>query len=148
MQKIHYTYIEPFEGRVPLKTTRGAANFDLYAAEECLLWPHQLVAISTGLKMAVPEGFVLEIYPRSGLVLKHGITVANSPGQVDSDYRGEVKVLLYNLGTHERPYRVRKGDRIAQCRIVPVVDQDFHWVLPEDLDETERGEGGFGSTGF
>jgi len=100
--------------------------------------------VATGLAMAIPEGYEIQIRPRSGLALKHGITVPNTPGTIDSDYRGELKVILINHGLE--PYEIRRGDRIAQAVLSPVVQAS--WLEVHELDETMRGEGGFGSTGF
>lgn len=130
---------------LPTKATDGSANWDLYAAEEKLLWPGERWVVGTGLRIAVPRHHVLEIYPRSGLAANRGITVLNAPGQIDSDYRGEVKVILLNTSREGLPYRVEIGSRIAQCRLVPVVH--FQWQECEVMVDTERGEGGFGSTG-
>lgn len=132
------------DARIPTKATPGAANADLYSAETTYIGPGKTEKVSTGLRMRVPEGYVLEIYPRSGLA-SEGLQVANSPGQVDSDYRGEVRVLLFNstsLGTI-----IHEGDRIAQCRLVSLCDTTIERVNSIDVDETERGDGGFGSTG-
>ncbi len=130
---------------IPERRTPGAAGMDLAA---CLDAPVQIdpgrrALIPTGIAIALPKGFEAQIRPRSGLALKHGVTLLNSPGTVDSDFRGELHVLLVNLG-HTR-YEVRNGDRIAQLVVAPVstVDWDVRSVLPE----TRRAEGGFGHTG-
>ena len=102
-----------------------------------------LVQRATGLAMAIPPGFEIQVRPRSGLALKHGITVPNTPGTIDSDYRGELKVILINHGAD--PFEIRRGDRVAQLVLAPVTRAA--WLLADELDETERGEGGFGSTG-
>jgi len=99
--------------------------------------------VPTGLRLEIPEGYEMQIRPRSGLSFKHGITLVNAPGTIDSDYRGPLGVLLVNLGTE--PYIVRHGDRIAQAVVAPVVQAEFN--LTEELSETGRGAGGFGSTG-
>ena len=132
---------------LPAYQTTGAAGMDLLAALEpgelFVLEPRARALIPTGLIMAVPEGYEVQIRPRSGLAVKHGVTVLNSPGTIDSDYRGEVRIALVNLGSE--PFEIRRGDRIAQMVVAPV---SRAW--PRDvtvLDETERGEGGFGSTG-
>jgi dUTP pyrophosphatase len=101
-------------------------------------WP-----VATGLALAIPHGYEIQVRPRSGLALKHGISVPNAPGTIDSDYRGELKVILINHG--QTPFEVRRGDRIAQLVFAPVVQAS--WLKVDDLDETERGAGGFGSTG-
>lgn len=116
---------------------------DLHAAESLTLAPMGRAAVATGLSIAVPMGYEAQIRPRSGLAFRHGISVANAPGTIDADYRGEVKVLLINLGSEE--FTVTRGMRIAQMIIAPVAMARIEVV--EDLDETTRGEGGFGSTG-
>lgn len=131
--------------RAPERMTPGAAGFDLRAclAETIELLPGERVLIPTGLQVAIPEGFEGQVRPRSGLALKHGVTLANSPGTIDSDYRGPLGVLLINLG-HD-PFRIGHGDRIAQLVIASVTAAVF--VEVNDLDATVRGEGGFGHTG-
>lgn len=129
---------------LPAYATDGAAGMDVVSAEERVLVPGERAAVSTGIAMAVPDGYELQIRPRSGLALKHGITVPNTPGTIDSDYRGELKVILINHGTE--PYKLRRGDRIAQAVLSPVVRAS--WLEVHELDATQRGEGGFGSTGF
>ena len=133
---------------LPAYATAGAAGFDLTAAIDApiTLLPGSIVLIKTGLKAAVPVGFELQVRPRSGLALKHGITVLNSPGTVDSDYRGEIGVILHNAG--HMPFTVQRGDRIAQAIIARYEQAIIIGVENEDeLGTTERGEGGFGSTG-
>lgn len=133
-----------FEGlELPAYATSGAAGMDVLAAEDVVLQPGGRHAVATGLAMAIPDGFELQVRPRSGLALKHGISLPNTPGTIDSDYRGELKVILINLG--DFPFEVRRGDRIAQLVLAPVVRAT--WLEVEELDETQRGEGGFGSTG-
>ncbi|QIE56422.1 dUTP diphosphatase [Pikeienuella piscinae] len=134
---------------LPAYATAGAAGADLRAsfapesrAAGLTLAPGARALVPTGLSMAVPEGFEAQIRPRSGLALRHGLTVANAPGTIDSDYRGEVKALLVNLG--DAPVLIAHGDRVAQMVIAPVVRATF---AAADLDRTRRGEGGFGSTG-
>jgi dUTP pyrophosphatase len=131
------------EARIPSYKHAGDSGADLYAVDECLLAPLERRAIGTGLAAAVPPGFELQVRPRSGLALDHGLTVLNTPGTVDSSYRGEIKVILVNLGNE--PYQVRKGERIAQLVVAPVIQGEFREVPV--LSETERGAGGFGSTG-
>ena len=128
---------------VPAYATAGAAGMDVVAAEELDLMPGQRYAVATGFAMAIPDGYEVQVRPRSGLALKHGITVPNTPGTIDSDYRGELKVILINHG--DTPFPIRRGDRIAQLVAAPVQRADFAEV--DDLDATERGAGGFGSTG-
>lgn len=133
-----------FEGlELPAYATEGAAGMDVLAAEDVVLQPGGRHAVATGLALAVPDGFELQVRPRSGLALKHGISLPNTPGTIDSDYRGELKVILINLG--DFPFEIRRGDRIAQLVLAPVVRAT--WLKVEELDETARGEGGFGSTG-
>ena len=128
---------------LPTYATAGSAGADLCSAEEIHLAPGQRALISTGLALAIPLGFEGQIRPRSGLAVKQGLTVLNAPGTLDSDYRGEVKVPLINLG-HEQ-IQIRRGMRVAQLIIAPVIRAHFHEV--DDLDQTLRGEGGFGSSG-
>ena len=133
-----------FEGlELPAYATSGAAGMDVLAAEDVVLQPGGRHAVATGLALAVPDGFELQVRPRSGLALKHGISLPNTPGTIDSDYRGELKVILINLG--DFPFEIRRGDRIAQLVLAPVVRAT--WLKVDELDETQRGEGGFGSTG-
>ncbi|MDF2384353.1 dUTP diphosphatase [Nostoc ellipsosporum NOK] len=135
----------PHGAGLPLPTyaTAGAAGMDVVAAEAVVLAPGARHAVATGFAMAIPPGYEVQVRPRSGLALKHGITCLNTPGTIDSDYRGEVKVILANLG--DAPFTVARGDRIAQLVPAPVQ----HAALEEvgTLDETARGIGGFGSTG-
>lgn len=136
--------LEHFEGlELPAYASEGAAGMDVLSAEEVTLEPGARHAVATGIAVAIPAGFEMQVRPRSGLALKHGITVANAPGTIDSDYRGEVKVILVNLG--DAPFKVRRGDRIAQLVLAPVTRAS--WLKVDELDETARGEGGFGSTG-
>jgi dUTP pyrophosphatase len=130
---------------VPRYMTAGAAGMDLCAAidQPITLAPGQGAAIGTGLAMAIPPGFEGQVRPRSGLAAKHQVTVTNAPGTIDSDFRGECRVLLVNHG--REPFVVHSGDRIAQLVIAPVVQAEL--VEVEALDDTERGAGGFGSTG-
>lgn len=133
-----------FEGlELPVYATEGAAGMDVLAAEDVTLAPGARHAVATGLAVAIPSGFELQVRPRSGLALKHGISVPNAPGTIDSDYRGEVKVILINHGAE--PFEVLRGDRIAQLVLAPVTRAS--WLKVDELDETARGEGGFGSTG-
>ncbi|MGH6785936.1 MAG: dUTP diphosphatase [Novosphingobium sp.] len=128
---------------LPAYATAGAAGMDVVSAEELMLAPGARHAVATGLSFAIPPGFEIQVRPRSGLALRHGISVPNTPGTIDSDYRGELKVILINHGAE--PFAIRRGDRIAQLVLAPVVRAG--WVEVADLDETARGEGGFGSTG-
>ena len=128
---------------LPAYATAGAAGMDVVAAEDVELAPGQRHAVATGFALAIPEGYEVQVRPRSGLALKHGVTCLNTPGTIDHDYRGEVKVILANLGSELFP--VRRGERIAQLVPAPVTRAE--WREEENLDETERGVGGFGSTG-
>jgi dUTP pyrophosphatase len=128
---------------LPAYATSGAAGMDVVSAEDVTLAPGARHAVATGLSMAIPQGFEIQVRPRSGLALKHGISVPNTPGTIDSDYRGELKVILINLGTE--PFVITRGDRVAQLVLAPVVQAA--WDEVAELDATERGEGGFGSTG-
>lgn len=129
---------------MPAYATTGAAGMDVVSAEDLDLAPGARHAVATGFAMAIPEGYEVQVRPRSGLALKHGITCLNTPGTIDSDYRGEVKVILANLG--DAPFPVRRGDRIAQ--LVPAPVQRAIFVAVDGLDDTARGAGGFGSTGL
>lgn len=128
---------------LPDYQSEGAAGLDVRAAEDRMLQPGETALIPTGFAIAVPIGYEAQLRPRSGLALKHGITLPNSPGTIDSDYRGPVGVILTNLG-HE-PFFINRGDRIAQMVIAKVERAAFELV--ESLDETARGAGGFGSSG-
>ena len=128
---------------LPVYATAGAAGMDVVAAEDLILAPGARHAVATGFAIAIPEGYEVQVRPRSGLALKHGITCLNTPGTIDSDYRGEVKVILANLGSDAFP--IARGDRIAQLVAAPVQRALFEEA--ETLDETVRGAGGFGSTG-
>ena len=128
---------------LPAYATEGAAGLDVVAAENVTLAPGQRHAVATGFAIAIPEGYEVQVRPRSGLALKHGITCLNTPGTIDHDYRGEVKVILANLGSD--PFEVRRGERIAQMVPAPVQKAAFREV--GELSETSRGAGGFGSTG-
>lgn len=128
---------------LPRYETEGSAGMDLVASESVTILPGRCEAVPTGLKISVPPGFEAQIRPRSGLALKKSIVVPNSPGTIDSDYRGEVKVILMNLG--DSPFEVSIGDRVAQMVLAPVVR--CVWKEVDSLDSTDRGEGGFGSTG-
>ena len=128
---------------LPARATEHAAGLDVVAAEDLTLAPGQRGAVATGFAIAIPEGYEVQVRPRSGLALKHGITCLNTPGTIDSDYRGEVKIILANLGSE--PFEIRRGERIAQLGPAPVLASSFREV--EALGETSRGAWGFGSTG-
>jgi len=131
---------------LPVSASEFSSGVDLLSAEtsEIILKPGQIKIISTGIKIMIPEGFEGQIRPRSGLALKYGITVLNTPGTIDSDYRGIVKVILINLG--EKDFIIQRGDRIAQLVIQKVFFPDFKLV--KTLNNTKRGEGGFGHSGI
>ena len=128
---------------VPSRATEHAAGLDVVSAEDVTLAPGERHAVATGFAIAIPHGYEVQVRPRSGLALKHGITCLNTPGTIDSDYRGEVKVILANLGSE--PFEVRRGERIAQLVPAPVLQANFAEVA--ELGDTVRGAGGFGSTG-
>lgn len=130
---------------LPAYGTAGAAGLDLLAAVSgpLVIPPGGRVLVPTGLKVAIPEGYELQVRPRSGLALKHGITLPNSPGTVDSDYRGELQVIVMNAG--DAPFTVERGMRIAQAVLAAVTQ--LEWREVASLDDTARGAGGFGSTG-
>ena len=141
--------IEKVEGcedlPLPISASKFSSGVDLLCAEaaDTVLKPGKRKLISTGIKIMIPEGYEGQIRPRSGLSLKHGITVLNTPGTIDSDYRGIVKVILINLG--EEDFKIQRGDRIAQLVIQKIFFPNFEIV--ETLDKTKRGEGGFGHSG-
>lgn len=128
---------------LPAYATAHAAGMDVVSAEDVTLPPGGRHAVATGFAMAIPEGYEVQVRPRSGLALKHGISLPNTPGTIDADYRGELKVILINLG--DEPFVIGRGDRIAQLVAAPVQPARFAEVA--ELDETVRGSGGFGSTG-
>lgn len=128
---------------LPAYETAGAAGMDLRAAEAVTLRPGARHLVPTGLSIALPQGFEAQVRPRSGLAVKHGVTVLNAPGTIDCDYRGEVKVPLINHGQDD--FVIARGDRIAQMVIAPVTR--ITWTEVAELDETARGTGGFGSSG-
>ena len=128
---------------LPSYATPGAAGMDVVAAENYDLAPGARHAVATGFRVAIPEGYEIQVRPRSGLAFKHGVSVPNTPGTIDSDYRGELKVLMINHGSE--PFAVRRGERIAQ--LVPAVVTLATFDEVDELSETDRGHGGFGSTG-
>jgi dUTP pyrophosphatase len=133
---------------LPSRATPGAAGFDLAAAVEkdLEIAPGERMAVPTGFAVAIPAGFEGQVRPRSGLALRHGVTLINAPGTVDRDYRGELHVVLWNAG--DAPFRVSRGDRIGQLVIAPVADAEWELVdTLAELGETDRGSGGFGHTG-
>ena len=128
---------------LPAYATPGAAGMDVLAAEDLTLAPGSRHAVATGFSVAIPAGYEIQVRPRSGLALKYGISVPNTPGTIDSDYRGELKVILINHGAES--FAIARGDRIAQLVLAPVTQAQ--WEEAAELDETERGAEGFGSTG-
>ncbi|HPZ06897.1 MAG TPA: dUTP diphosphatase [Candidatus Eremiobacteraeota bacterium] len=128
---------------IPEYMSDAASGADIFSAEEVTLETGKIKLVSTGFAISIPEGFEGQIRPRSGMTLKHGITVLNTPGTIDSDYRGEVKIILINLG--DKDFLIKKGDRIAQLVITEITRAIFNTV--EELDDTKRSEGGFGHTG-
>jgi len=138
--------IQAEEDFIPIYSSEEAAGADLKAAikEPILLNPGKRVLIPTGIKMEIPKGFEVQVRPRSGLAVKNGISVVNTPGTIDSDYRGEIKVILVNLG--EEPFEILPKMRIAQAVLAPVIQAEFSVV--KELCTTSRGEGGFGHTGI
>ena len=133
-----------FEGlELPQYATQGAAGMDVLSAEDVTLAPGARHAVATGLSFAIPNGFEIQVRPRSGLAIRHGITMINSPGTIDSDYRGELMVLVINHGSDE--FKVRRGERIGQ--LVLARYSLARWLEVEQLEDTLRGQGGLGSTG-
>ena len=130
---------------LPDYATAGAAGMDLRAAvtEDVTLGPGARALVSTGIRIALPEGYEAQVRPRSGLALRHGVTLANAPGTIDADYRGTVSVILVNLGGE--PFVIRRGERIAQLVVAPVVRAEL--TVVDELPDSARGEGGFGHTG-
>ena len=128
---------------LPAYATEGAAGMDLRAKVDVDLQPMERKLVPTGVRLAIPLGYEAQVRPRSGLAIKHGVTMANSPGTIDSDYRGEIQVILINLG--QDAVHFKRGERIAQLVVSPVAKARLVFVT--SLEETVRGEGGFGSTG-
>jgi dUTP pyrophosphatase len=147
MKQIFVAFTSTSPDLLPLYQSGGSSGADLSAdipiGEEVVIPPGQRRRIPTGIRLEIPEGYEAQVRPRSGLGLKHGITVVNAPGTIDSDYRGEVQVILINLGGE--PFHIVRGDRIAQIIFAPVVRADFQ--LRDSIPPTRRGENGFGSTG-
>ncbi|MGH6784847.1 MAG: dUTP diphosphatase [Sphingomicrobium sp.] len=142
--RIRLTRLPHGEGLpLPSYATPGAAGLDVVAAEDFDLQPGERHAVATGFKVAIPEGYEIQVRPRSGLAFKHGISVPNTPGTIDSDYRGELKVIMINHGADA--FAIARGDRIAQLVLAPVTQAA--WEEVAELDDTARGAGGFGSTG-
>jgi len=132
------------DAKIPEYKSKGASGMDISSVERAYIGPRQYRVISTGIAAEIPEGYELQVRPRSGLAAKHGITVLNAPGTVDEDYTGEIKVILYN--TRDEPHRIEKGERIAQL-VLNKVDKLSVVEVEEIFKETDRGDKGFGSTG-
>lgn len=128
---------------LPRYATEGSSGMDAVAAEACVIPPGEWAAVGTGLYLEIPRGYECQVRPRSGLALKKGVTVLNAPGTIDSDYRGEIRIILINQG--KGPFKIERGDRIAQLVFAPVTRASF--AEGTDLSRTGRGAGGFGSTG-
>ncbi len=128
---------------IPEYATEHSAGMDLKSSEDHVIQPMERVSVGTGIKVAIPQGFEGQVRPRSGMALKQGLSIPNAPGTIDSDYRGEVRVILINLG--KEPITIQRGDRIAQLVIAPVTKAE--WKQVQSLEVSVRGEGGFGSTG-
>lgn len=145
MKKIRVEIINKSGNDLPQYATALSAGLDIRAhiEEPIVLEPLERTAVPTGLYIALPEGYEAQMRPRSGLALKHGITLLNSPGTIDADYRGEIKIILANLSNE--PFTIEPGERI--CQMVVAKHEQVEWELVEQLDETERGIGGFGHTG-
>jgi dUTP pyrophosphatase len=145
MQKLSVKIVNHSDNALPSYATEGAAGMDLRAnlVATVVLQPMERMLVPTGLFIEIPDGYEAQVRPRSGLAINHGITCLNSPGTVDSDYRGEIKVVLVNLGNE--PHEIKHGDRIAQMVFNKVEKAVFELSL--ELNETKRGEGGFGHTG-
>lgn len=142
MQKLYVKKLHP-DAQIPQYAHNGDSGFDLASVEDVYIYPGQQKLVKTGLAMAIPKGYEIQIRPRSGLALKQRITLTNSPGTIDSTYRGEIGVIIWNAG--ESPFVIAKGDRIAQAVLAPVETADI--VIVDELDKTDRGDGGYGHTG-
>lgn len=143
--KVKVLKLENFKGELPAYQSAGASGFDIRAQlnQPVVLKPMERALIPTGLSFEIPTGFEIQARPRSGLAAKQGLTVLNTPGTIDADYRGEVKIILVNLG--QEPVTIQDQDRCAQLVICPIIQAQFEWA--DSLTGTERGTGGFGSTG-
>ena len=128
---------------IPKYAHEGDAGVDLYSTEEYILKPGERVLVSTGIKIAIPRGYEAQVRPKSGLAVKHGISIVNTPGTIDADYRGEIGIITINLGQED--FKIKKGKKIAQMVFNKVEEAEFEET--EELEETTRGQGGFGSTG-
>ena len=128
---------------LPRKATPGSSGFDIYSRVDLVIKPGEIKGVPSGVILEIPEGYEVQVRPRSGLALKHGVSILNAPGTIDADYRGEVMVILFNFSN--RPFRIKRGERIAQ--IVPMKLPEVKLVEVNNLTLTSRGSGGFGSTG-
>ena len=131
------------EAKIPFRQTNGSSGYDLYSNKDVVINPSEIVLVSTGISMEIPVGYEAQVRPRSGLAIKKGITVLNTPGTIDADYRGEVKVILINFG--KEIVSLKKHERIAQLVFQKI--ETINFILEENLSETKRGTGGFGSSG-
>lgn len=136
--------INKSDNPLPQYQTEGSAGMDVSSNEDITISPGWRQAVGTGLYLEIPKGYEVQVRSRSGLAIKNGVSVLNSPGTIDSDYRGEIGIILINEGTY--PFEIKKGDRIAQLVLQPVIQMKFEEV--EELSDTERGSGGFGSSGI
>ena len=145
MSKVNVKCVVSKGAVIPEYKTVGAAGADLYALVDSpiTLAPGKTAMVPTGLFFEIPEGYEIQVRPRSGLAAKNGVTVLNTPGTIDSDYRGEIKIILINLG--DKDFVINSGDRVAQMVIAPLIQASFSIV--DELSDTTRGSGGFGSTG-
>lgn len=148
MEKLKVFIQQTKEGKdlsLPKYMSKGAAGMDLYASveEDIIIKRNEIKLIPTGIKIALPEGYEAQIRPRSGLAFKNGIGLVNSPGTIDADYRGEIKVIMINLGSED--FTIKRGDRVCQMVINKI--EQVNWEVTDTLEETVRGEGGFGHTG-
>lgn len=141
--EVKITMFQGCDDLLPLKAHENDAAYDLRAREGATLYPRKVVLVPTGLYIELPRGFEAQVRPRSGLAAKHNITVWNSPGTIDSGYRGEVSTILYNGG--DKPYHIKRGERISQMVITKLPEIELKKV--EKLNDSQRGDGGFGSTG-
>ena len=132
------------DAKIPKIEHEGDAGFDIYSNEETTILPMERKLIGTGISISVPKGFEAQVRPKSGLAINHGLTLLNTPGTIDAGYRGEVKVIIMNLGKEE--YKIEKGKKIAQVVFNKIEEPEL--IEVEELDESQRGEGGFGSTGL
>ena len=146
MNKVTIEILKSGSAQVPKYMTEGAAGADMYASldNDVIIHPMERMLVPTGIKMAIPEGYEVQLRPRSGLALKHGLTLLNTPGTIDSDYRGEFKVLIINLSNES--FKISNGERIAQMVVNKIEQASFNEV--SDLSESTRGKGGFGHTGL